>query len=89
MPYITKDKRDNLALGLHKINIALNKVGWKPGNLNYIFTQLMIGYTDQNGLCYDTINEIIGAIESAKAEYQRRVVGLYEDTKIIENGDVY
>lgn len=38
---------------------------------------------------YQGINDIIGALEGAKAEFQRRKVADYEDTKIAENGDVY
>lgn len=36
-----------------------------------------------------TERDILGAIEGAKAELQRRVLTPYEDQKIAENGDVY
>jgi hypothetical protein len=35
------------------------------------------------------VNDVVGALDGAKAEFQRRVVAPYEDKKIRENGDVY
>jgi hypothetical protein len=40
-------------------------------------------------LSYRILNNAVGAAESAKTEFQRRIVGPYEDSKIAENGDVY
>lgn len=60
-----------------------------PGELNYELTWKLTKYIEFNGLSYQTINDIIGALESAKLEFYRRVVAPYEDTKINENGDVY
>lgn len=59
------------------------------GQLNFRITELITQYIKENGLCYAKINDIIGALECAKAEFYRRVVGPYENQKIIENGDVY
>lgn len=60
-----------------------------PGELNYAITQLLIAYTKSQGLSYQTINDINGAVEGAKLEYYFRVARKYEDRKIRENGDVY
>lgn len=38
---------------------------------------------------YVELNEVVGALESAKLELYRRIVGPYEDKKSAENGDVY
>ena len=46
-------------------------------------------YMQQHGLNYRVINDIVGAAEGAKAEFQRRVAAPYEDKKILQNGDVY
>jgi len=59
------------------------------GELNYLITLLINDYITDHGLRYSKINDIIGALEGAKAEFQRRIVGPYEDKKIEENGDVY
>jgi len=79
MPYITQ--RDRQALRF------FNPL--TPGELNYAITLLMIGYVKAHGKKYEVLNAVVGAVESAKAEFQRRVVAPYEDTKIAENGDVY
>lgn len=59
------------------------------GELNFQLTQVVQDFVHRNGLSYSTINDVVGALEGAKAEFQRRVVGPYEDTKILTNGDVY
>lgn len=79
MPYINEEARKRLLFG--DVETA--------GELNYEFTQLALAYVDHKGLNYQTINDIVGALEGAKAEFQRRVVAPYEDGKIHENGDVY
>lgn len=59
------------------------------GELNYLFTCIIRNYVRKHGLRYQQINDVVGALEGAKAEFQRRVVVPYEDSKIAENGDVY
>lgn len=59
------------------------------GELNYAITLLLIKYWEEKGASYQTINDIHGAASGALHEFQRRVVGKYEDQKIKENGDVY
>ena len=80
MPYITPDRRKDLAQG---------EVPQNPGELNYAITAGILWYLSTHGLNYRTINDIVGALEGAKAEFQRRVTAPYEDKKKEENGDVY
>ena len=92
MPYIKQNESkkifdvslDYMFTQLHKEGLNLS-----PGDLNYIFTKLIIGYLKEHKLSYKTINDIVGALECCKHEFLRRVVDGYEDKKIIENGDVY
>ena len=79
MPYIKQKDRA----------LLLDYLATNPGQLNYLFTQLINEYIQIMGLNYQHINDIVGALEGAKAEFYRRVVIPYEDKKIIENGDVY
>lgn len=85
MPYINKTKRDMIKkerfIDLLYIDTA--------GDLNYSITEMIKSFMVRKGLTYQTINDIVGALECSKLEFQRRVVGNYEDTKIKENGDVY
>lgn len=59
-----------------------------PGELNYAITMLIHEHLHTKGKNYDTLNEIVGALECVKAEFLRRVVAPYEDIKLKENGDV-
>lgn len=58
------------------------------GDLNYVITKLCLAYVEQHGKSYHTLNDITGALECAKLEFNRRLIGPYEDSKIKENGDV-
>jgi hypothetical protein len=79
MPYIKQEDRPRVDLG----NMAV------AGELNYTLTKAALRYVEQHGKSYQTFNDIIGALEGAKAEFYRRVVAPYEDEKIKQNGDVY
>ena len=79
MPYIEDHDRERV-------------IGDGPNNcgeLNFAITDLLLEYLERKGLRYQTINDIIGALEGAKLEFTRRVTNPYEDKKIKENGDVY
>ena len=60
-----------------------------PGELNYVLTLVIREYLENRKLSYQTINDIVGALEGAKLEFYRRVAVPYENQKIHENGDVY
>jgi hypothetical protein len=59
------------------------------GDLNYLITKLCLDYLAKKGEKYQTYNDIIGALDSAKMEFYIHQVRPYEDKKIAENGDVY
>lgn len=80
MPYIKKVDRNELAAGF---------IPETAGELNYCLTKFIWSYYNDNEPCYQTINDILGALEGAKLEFYRRVAAPYEDQKIEENGDVY
>lgn len=82
MPYIKQANRD--ALTILSVNDAEN-----AGELNFLLTSVIKQYIDYNGLNYQHINDVLGALEGAKIEFYRRIAGPYEDKKIEENGDVY
>jgi hypothetical protein len=79
MPYIKQEDRNRL---------ELTGAPETPGELNFAFTCLAIQYWDSRKN-YQTINDIIGALEGAKLEFYARVGRVYEEQKIKENGDVY
>lgn len=79
MPYVPQQIRQEL----HSGHAAT------PGGLNYQITRLLVEYIDVHGLSHQTINDILGALTGAQAEFYRRVAVPYEDKKIEQNGDVY
>ena len=81
MPYISKVSRKAIDSGQRDPISA--------GELNYELTRTIIDYLDNKGKSYQTMNDIIGALEGCKQEFYARVVRPYEDEKIKENGDVY
>jgi hypothetical protein len=80
MPYISQAERRILEEGG---TVAT------AGMLNYAFTLCIKDYMEHHPVNYQTINDIVGALEGAKLEFYRRVVADYEDGKIESNGDVY
>lgn len=80
MPYITADRRISIDNGTRPAT---------AGELNYQLTQVIKSHWVNSPRNYATINDIVGALEGAKAEFQRRIVAPYEDGKIRDNGDVY
>lgn len=77
MPYLEKKRKDV---------ISTPEVS---GELNYMVTELIIAYMKNNGVSYQTCNDIVGALDNAKDEFRRRVQHPYEDFKRQQNGDVY
>lgn len=80
MPYIKRQDRERLGEDAHPQT---------AGELNYAFTVFINEYLRDHGLSYQSCNDIIGALEGAKSEFQRRVLNPYEDMKLRENGDVF
>ena len=78
MPYIPQQRRSELQDGQEPMN---------AGELNYLITKIVNQYCKDKS--YQLFNDAIGALEGAKLELYRRVVGPYEDKKKKENGDVY
>lgn len=81
MPYIASDRKDDIRYGEDDPE--------SPGELNFIITHYINRYRGNHTNSYQTLNDILGALEGAKAEFYRRVVAPYEDKKMAENGDVY
>ncbi len=87
MPYIPQTRRDEIDLEL--IAERLNWVPENAGDLNFLVSTFIANYIKEKGLKYAVVNEMIGALECAKMELNRVIIGPYEDIKIAENGPVY
>ncbi len=88
MPYILTAERDKLKSATDAVAAVIDK-NTTAGDLNYMISLMAKAYIGAKGLRYEHLNAVVGALDSAKAEFQRRVVAPYEDKKIAENGDVY
>jgi hypothetical protein len=88
MPYILPEDRLKLKPATDAIVAAVD-ASTTAGDLNYMISLMVKAYVDAKGLRYEHLNAVVGALDSCKAEFQRRVVAPYEDSKIAENGDVY
>ena len=84
MPYIHQQDRSKFA----DMFVLIPDIK-TAGELNYTLTMICKDYLKVNGKCYQTYNDIIGALEGCKLEFYRRQIGPYEDVKIVENGDVF
>ena len=87
MPYIPEQQREDIHLEMQDTGID-----WIPenaGELNFVVSTFIANYIRNKGLKYAVVNEMVGALECAKMELNRVIIGPYEDIKIAENGPVY
>jgi len=93
MPYVNqvyRDVIDPMMDGLMAYIGGMSRVEeLSAGNLNYIITKIINEWVRSKGLRYATINEVKGVLHCVIDEFNRRIVGPYEDSKIEDNGDVY
>ncbi len=87
MPYILETDREVIEQDL--IDVGLDWTPDNAGELNFVVSTFIANYIRANGLKDANVNEMIGALECAKMELNRVIIGPYEDIKIRENGPVY
>ena len=84
MPYIVKTLR--IAFD-SEIESLVGKVD-EPGDVAYIIYRLAKGVVTRWGGRFSDYATFMGAAGEALAEFRRRAIGLYEEKKKLENGDV-
>jgi len=84
MPYIVNEKREKISPAVMELMTKLEH----KGDYNYAISLLIHTYIERNGLSYDNLNDAVGILECAKAEFIRTVVSPYEDQKIKDNGHI-
>lgn len=87
MPYIPQDQRAEIDSDL--LGRGLDWTPENAGELNFLVSTFIANYIRRKGLKYAVVNEMVGALECAKMELNRVIIGPYEDIKIAENGPVY
>lgn len=81
MPYIDAEARKRMKL-VHSLTPAAD------GELVYCIAKLVRGWLPVEPDFQD-YERAIGALECAKLELYRRMVAVYEDQKLGQNGDVF
>jgi hypothetical protein len=85
MPYIEQGARQKMKKAMGDLSAQIKSVG----ELNYAISKLcQLWLRQYKPINYALLNNVMGVLESAKQEFYRRVVTPYEETKIIENGDI-
>jgi hypothetical protein len=88
MPYITEVLKTNLEPALKKLEDSIYTVGTRE-NFNGVMTYIIYKIIKDNyDGGFDDISDGVKVLECACDEFKRRVLHVYEDKKIIENGDV-
>lgn len=86
MPYLTDAKKARLA----PIVELMIKLGIKDvGEINYLACETALVYLDQQGINYAVLSGAIDALGDAHNEMIDRVLGHYENYKIVANGDIF
>lgn len=96
MPYISEEERTELDTAIINMVDAIKNTKCSLdnpydltnllGRINYCFSRVATGLMQD--VSYKKIAMITGVLENIKQEFYRRVASSYEDTKIIENGDI-
>ena len=87
MPYIAEDRRTKLDGPISELITQLRELGWNEGDLNYSVSRL-IGAAFEDEMRYHTAARVTGVLSNVATEFERRLVGPYEDGAIEKNGDV-
>jgi len=82
MPYIKNYQRENMDEIVESMHLAGVKAN---GDLNYILYAFCKRHVNPS---YNNYKNFCGELRQCATEIERRLLGPYEDLKIIENGDV-
>jgi hypothetical protein len=86
MPYIKLAGRNRFENLLHQV---VQTMPSDAGELNYLISRIVDTYIQVKSKNYANLNEVIGVLECVKQEYYRRIISVYENSKMAESGDVY
>lgn len=81
MPYVKQEIRHALDSG--------DETPQTVGDLHYLLARLIDAYLGDHGVSYGTLNGVMGVLVCAQQEIYRRLIGPYEDQKLLAHGDVF
>ena len=82
MPYIKQNRReecDEVVKKMEEMGVLAD------GDLNYILYKFCKHYVKPS---YNSYKNFCGELRQAATEIERRILAEYEDSKIVENGDI-
>jgi hypothetical protein len=86
MPYLTGPRREAFALARNTLKTTrIDGVG----ELVYLFCYMADLYVGQHITNFELLNSVVGAFESAKMEFYRKMMAGYEDGKEQSNGPIW
>lgn len=85
MPYIDQEARAGFE---HLEEYITDFPPETAGEMQYLFAVIIREYMKSNPRRYQTMNNVMGALNGANLEFYRRYVAPYEDECIERNGDV-
>jgi hypothetical protein len=88
LPYIPADDRIRFERGLEQLSLSVDLLGISNGDLNYLITRLAGMYLRQHGRSYNTMSDVVKAMECAKLEFYAVAMRPYEAEKAALNGKV-
>lgn len=87
MPYIKPEQRPEIDIMLEPLiqHMSALPIEDQDGALNYATTKII---KHVYPVKYFHLNRALGVLTAIQQELYRKIIGPYEDAKIIENGDV-
>lgn len=87
MPYVKREQRPAIDQLIEPLINHLKSLPTEDqdGSLNYAVTKIIKKIYPQK---YFHLNRALGVLTAITHELYRRIIAPYEDTKILENGDV-
>ncbi len=88
MPYIKREFRAAYQELIGEIAALVPKDREsRPGHMNYVVS-LLLEKVYGKGVRYADHNEVLGVLSGIQLEFYRRKTAVYEDKKILEEGDL-
>jgi predicted transcriptional regulator len=87
MPYIKPEERPQYKVHVDMLTDAM----YDAGHLNYVIFAAVKAYlnrTNASSKSYEKIRDLRAELRECHDEIGRRILAEYEDSKILENGDV-
>ena len=84
MPYIKQKNRNKFGASIKKVSAKIESTG----DLNYVISLLCKSWF-QKSPCYQSVNDVLGALRGVGLEFYRRIAAPYEDKKKDQNGDIF